>query len=84
VDSPVRVSAGAPQKGVDDLIGGAVEKAVAGAGPVWEGMPSLCSLCLVMLRTPCHLVLPTTQLVEGTGFGGGEGAYSEGVAEVRE
>lgn len=51
---------------------------------MWEGRPGLGSLCLVMHRTLCPLVLPTKQLVEGTGLGRGEGAYSEGVAEVRE
>lgn len=34
MDIPVGISAGDPQKGVEGLIGGAVEKAVAGAGPV--------------------------------------------------
>lgn len=37
-----------------------------------------------MLRTPCLLVLPSTQLVEGTGLGRGESVYSKRVGQGRE
>lgn len=36
---------------------------------MWQGRPTLCSMCLVMPRTPYPLCCPSPQLVESLGEG---------------